>query len=985
MDVNMSDVQNDRQLANQGQRKKKCHGNRRDQRFRKKRRARGVQREKIEKLLQTQKKILNKKKNSTTNKIKMTTTDDHTVSIRTTIDSTVKKNRSIQPRLKSNINKRKRDISLQQLNLTIPKSTSSISILQSSRKKIKNKKQLTTSSPSIYINNNNNTNYRRPMYLKRSPLIIIKMLNNIFNYTLKETSEKRFIWIRLGLLDGYYCVKLQQQLWKSYLDIGTQVHCWPDCLYKKVESNDFEMCHQYLKNYINELSEQMKQCQIEVKNQSKLCPFKELSLDTIDQCLNQFVECQRNYLFRRHNRQVIEFKNNLHAKQLWTTLSTNNLTFDRNKCMNELWKIREKQGGLYEEVLTLEMRILCKFLPEKFDHLQYFIAPITYTPLNNDRKAIEVKNKHYKIIQEAKRIWLILALHAYHIRFQEYERQYENILLQLQTEPTTSTTVNGLSLFDQIKEYLTDQTKKLKRDIYKKVLSFRQTLIQIRQHSSLLKKNIIGVSPEPYLDLISNPFTKRQWNHLSLGPSCIRLNQSSIRSRKQQKKLIENEHKRIYTTVTHHLISPPHRIPMNSLAFKTFSNELLNYFNRTYFHPISYKDQIRTMEQTKMMISIRRKIQKLNLILRMTDKGHNFYIGSYVEFEKKAQQFFQETNAFMELVENPFNEALDKVVQLLNRLREKKVISAWQYNKMMPNLSKCELAHLYFNPKTHKEKIQVRPIENTISAPTTNISNYLDQIIRPIFNNQCSTTSIIDGTSLIKKLLEYSERGLLKSTTLFCTFDIRNLYTMLPQEEALNILIEFLHVYGYNKVKGISLDTIRKLAAIVLKENVFVYGKKFYRQTLGGAMGSSFTLTLANIFMWKWQKELVRRQDMTGEFYGRYIDDIFMTWNQSEKELKDLLDKANTRHSNIKLEYKISKSLPFLDVLLTNNTGILSTSLYHKPAAEPYVVPFISDHPRHTFVNVIQTNLARAIRYSSTFDKFNNELCHLKLTLLLNG
>ena len=36
-------------------------------------------------------------------------------------------------------------------------------------------------------------------------------------------------------------------------------------------------------------------------------------------------------------------------------------------------------------------------------------------------------------------------------------------------------------------------------------------------------------------------------------------------------------------------------------------------------------------------------------------------------------------------------------------------------------------------------------------------------------------------------------------------------------------------------------------------------------------MGSSFTLTLANIFLWKWQKELVRQQDMTGEYFGRYV------------------------------------------------------------------------------------------------------------------
>ena len=122
---------------------------------------------------------------------------------------------------------------------------------------------------------------------------------------------------------------------------------------------------------------------------------------------------------------------------------------------------------------------------------------------------------------------------------------------------------------------------------------------------------------------------------------------------------------------------------------------------------------------------------------------------------------------------------------------------------------------------------------------------------------------------LIKKLREYQQKRLLKSTTLFCTFDIHNLYTMLPQDEALNALMDFLHEHGYQNVQGINLNTIRKLAAIVLKENVFVYGNKFYQQTKGGAMGSSFTLTLANIFMWKWQKEFARQQDITGDFFGR--------------------------------------------------------------------------------------------------------------------
>ena len=33
-----------------------------------------------------------------------------------------------------------------------------------------------------------------------------------------------------------------------------------------------------------------------------------------------------------------------------------------------------------------------------------------------------------------------------------------------------------------------------------------------------------------------------------------------------------------------------------------------------------------------------------------------------------------------------------------------------------------------------------------------------------------------------------------------------DLYTMLPQEESLNILTEFLLQHGYNKVKGVPID-----------------------------------------------------------------------------------------------------------------------------------------------------------------------------------
>jgi hypothetical protein len=165
----------------------------------------------------------------------------------------------------------------------------------------------------------------------------------------------------------------------------------------------------------------------------------------------------------------------------------------------------------------------------------------------------------------------------------------------------------------------------------------------------------------------------------------------------------------------------------------------------------------------------------------------------------------------------------------------------------------------------------LRPIVSSINTPTAGISTFLDRLIRPLFDKHVRSSTIIDGTDLIRRLEVYRANGQLHPTTYLCTFDITDLYTMLPQEESIDVLTEFLLQHGYSKVKDIPIDAIRKLARLVLEENVFSYEKTFYRQVVGGAMGSAFTLTLANIFMWKWEQHLVRRPAMVNEIYGRYV------------------------------------------------------------------------------------------------------------------
>ncbi|CAF1327159.1 unnamed protein product, partial [Rotaria magnacalcarata] len=54
-------------------------------------------------------------------------------------------------------------------------------------------------------------------------------------------------------------------------------------------------------------------------------------------------------------------------------------------------------------------------------------------------------------------------------------------------------------------------------------------------------------------------------------------------------------------------------------------------------------------------------------------------------------------------------------------------------------------------------------------------------------------------------------------------------------------------------------------------------------------------------------------------------------------------------------------------------------------AAEPYILPYTSDQPRHIHSNTIYTALLRAIRLCSDVDTFNQERLNIEIVLLLNG
>ncbi|CAF0927363.1 unnamed protein product [Adineta ricciae] len=405
-----------------------------------------------------------------------------------------------------------------------------------------------------------------------------------------------------------------------------------------------------------------------------------------------------------------------------------------------------------------------------------------------------------------------------------------------------------------------------------------------------------------------------------------------------------------------------------------FFAAIKDLFYQSYTKPLSPELFARARYEQKMIETIKHIRNKHNIIIQRSDKSKVFHLASAISYHDKSVAYMAKTQAYQEIENgiNPCKDYFDRILALLKPLLKNKAINLniWKQS-MHPTIETIELPHLYFIPKPHKIGTPLRPIISMIRSPAKGISHFLDLVLRPIFQQATRQTSFINDIHFIRRLELYRNLGLLTPKTNFITFDVTDLYTMIPRNRALVALEQFLKRHAINgRINGMTIDTLIKLSVTVLETNSFVFEGKYYKQIRGGAMGSPFTMTLANI--------------SHNELYGRYIDDVFMTSNLSLDKINFMLDVVNNQDENIRITRSIGLNAQFLDVSVYNNQGQLKTTVFHKPSAAPYILPFLFDHPRHIHRSIIKAALLRAVRLCSHVQDFNQERLRIEITLLLN-
>ncbi|CAF1502723.1 unnamed protein product, partial [Rotaria sp. Silwood1] len=386
----------------------------------------------------------------------------------------------------------------------------------------------------------------------------------------------------------------------------------------------------------------------------------------------------------------------------------------------------------------------------------------------------------------------------------------------------------------------------------------------------------------------------------------------------------------------------------------------------------------------RLVKRLKHKFKLANVVLQKSDKSKVFHLGKLEDYRKKSEEYMAKTEAYKCLGTNdPLPDLITRTNKYLLDLRLTKWITQKQYENLCINPCEVELAHLYYLPKAHKPGTPLRPIVSGLKHPTIKISKFLDELLRPLFDKMAVKTTVNSGFELIKQLLQWSKINM-RQEALFCTIDVMDLYTMVPQTEGVLSLKKMLDYLKLKRINGLKIETIIRLSRFVMRNNYFSYDGQYYHQIRGGAMGSPLTLTIANCYMFFYEQQIIKQIHNSGGLYFRYIDDIFIVINWPARHLLKQIDKWNHFDENIKLSENIGVMADFLDLHIENRDGELFTTVYQKPSYEPYYLPFNSIHPLHMKMNIIFTMLLRAIRYCSTFQDYLNERERLRMALLLN-
>ena len=198
----------------------------------------------------------------------------------------------------------------------------------------------------------------------------------------------------------------------------------------------------------------------------------------------------------------------------------------------------------------------------------------------------------------------------------------------------------------------------------------------------------------------------------------------------------------------------------------------------------------------------------------------------------------------------------------------------------------------YGLPKIHKDFDSfppLQPICSGINSCTAKISEFVDVFLKPAA--QQNQSYVRDTSHFVSKIENEVSQMTNPGNTFLVTMDVSSLYPNIDHAEGISACEETL---SNRKSPSVPTSVISKRFKLILQCNTLKFGKRFFHQIKGTALGTPMACNYANVFMGKFEQLMLRDYEISFDrkpsVWLRYINDIFFILNGDETSLKHFLE-----------------------------------------------------------------------------------------------
>lgn len=410
---------------------------------------------------------------------------------------------------------------------------------------------------------------------------------------------------------------------------------------------------------------------------------------------------------------------------------------------------------------------------------------------------------------------------------------------------------------------------------------------------------------------------------------------------------------------------------------RLIDHKVLNWLPDNNNIPTNYKNNL----DKNLRNALKELKNNQEIIIRKADKGNLLVILNKTDYINEAENQLNNT-MYYRLIEHPITDIKDIMI-ILNREKYRRTISLKLYKHLMPP-NQYSFRKFYTLPKIHKEKNKWfnsntpngRPIVSDIGSMTYNISQYIEFKLNSLIKHLPYV--IRDSKDFIEKI-----QNINVTNKLLVTADVESLYTNMLNDRCVSTIVYYLHKHNsFDRQNILITDLLRQS----LQANDFTFNEKYYLQISGIAMGKAYSPTLANLYLDCLDQIAATYPGVS--FYGRYIDDIFLIFDNDLQELSKLQDKLNSLIPRIKLTFEHSQqSINFLDTTIFKSSkgDAINYKVYFKPTANLNLLHRQSNHPAHIFSGLARSQFIRYKTLSSDYQDYKQSCFNLIRSLTNRG